>query len=146
MSVIKPFVPWENEHPFEPSESQKGSGNFQLQQWPIKLWKSPVSSPYYHRAHLLVCADCVAFAYANLHQGLSSGRIPLICCPESDYEITTKLTDIIRRNDIQSITVIRMDDSCCADLTNIVMAAIKQSHKAVPMQTKTVFIECEIFE
>ena len=30
--------------------------------WPIKLWKAPMVSPYYHKAHLLIASDCSAFS------------------------------------------------------------------------------------
>lgn len=146
MSVTKPFIPWESKAPFTPNARQTGDGTFRLQQWPIKLWKAPVSSPYYHHAHLLVCADCVAFSYANYHETLSVGRIPLICCPENEYDLTSHLADIIKCNDIQSITVVRMDDSCCADLIEFVKRAVRLSQKAIPVQATTIFIDCEIMD
>ena len=58
--ITKDFDPWKNFNDFDPTEFE-GQGS-ELKQWPIKLWKVPIVSPYYHRAHLLIAADCSAFA------------------------------------------------------------------------------------
>ena len=50
-----------------------------LPQWPIKLWQVPEVSPYFHYAHLLIAADCSAFACPNFHEKLAKGKVPLIC-------------------------------------------------------------------
>ncbi|MDE6997515.1 MAG: hypothetical protein K2P04_06555 [Oscillospiraceae bacterium] len=57
-----------------------------------------------------------------------------------------KLQDILTCNDIKSITVVRMDASCCAGLTDMVMQAVRQSRKNVHIRATTVFIECEIVD
>ena len=146
MSIIKPYNPWETIDPQETVEKLGLDQEFQLIQWPIKLWKVPTVSPYYHHAHLLVAADCCGFAYGKLHEKMSIGRVPLICCPETDFDIVSKLSEIIQFNDIKSITVIRMEAACCADLTDMVMRAIKQARKTIPMQITTVFIDCEVMD
>lgn len=146
MSIIKPYNPWETTDPFGTAQRLRDGAEFQLIQWPIKLWKVPVTSPYFHNAHLLVAADCVGFAYTKLHEKASVGRVPLICCPDGDFDIISKLSEIIKLNDIKSITVFRMDAPCCADLTDLVMQAVKQARKTIPMQTTTVFIDCEIVD
>ena len=145
MTIIKPFNPWEGESCAGSSKTLTDKSGFQLQQWPIKLWKIPPTAPYFHGAHLLILADCAALAYENLPQTLV-GRLPLLCCPESDFDVTLKLREILEYNDIKSITVVRMDASCCADLTDLVMQAVRQSRKNIHIRTTTVFIECEMIE
>ena len=145
MAIIKPFNPWEGESRTGSSQMLSDKGGFHLQQWPIKLWKLPATAPYFHNAHLLILADCAALAYENLGQTLV-GRLPLLCCPESDFEVELKLQEILEYNDILSITVVRMDASCCADLTDLVMQANRRARKNVPILTTTVFIDCEIVE
>lgn len=146
MSIIKAYNPWASTNPKDTMQNLALGDEFQLIQWPIKLWKVPTVSPYFHHAHLLVAADCCGFAYGKLHNNLSIGRVPLICCPETDFDVVTKLSEIVQYNDILSVTVIRMDAPCCADLTEMVLQAIKQAKKTVPVQTTTVFIDCEIID
>jgi hypothetical protein len=90
-----------------------------------------------------VAADCVGFAYDKLHEKIKEGRIPLICCPETDFDITTKLAKIIEINEIRSVTVIRMGSRCCDDLIGRVQEAIKISRKPLPLQTTTIAIDAE---
>ena len=85
------FDPWKhfnnyNEQIFEDKSSD-------LPQWPIKLWKVPAVSPYFHHAHLLIAADCSAFSCPAFHDKLTRGKVTLICCPESDNDISTKLDE-----------------------------------------------------
>lgn len=143
MPIIKPFNPWENNDPFGNAERFQNSDGFKLMQWPIKLWKISETAPFFHGAHLLIAADCVGVAYTQLHEKLTPGRIPLICCPESDFDIMTKLAKIISINDIRSVTVIQMESECCRTLTAMVQEAIKLSKKPLPLQTSTVFLGAE---
>ena len=133
MPIIKPYNPWENNDPFGTGERFQNSDGFRLMQWPIKLWKISETAPFFHGAHLLIAADCVGVAYTQLHEKLTPGRIPLICCPESDFDIT----------DIRSVTVIQMESECCRSLTAMVQEAIKLSKKPLPLQTSTVFLDAE---
>lgn len=67
----------------------------------------------------------------------------LICCMESDFDVMTKLSEIILNNDIRSVTVVKTDKSCCADLTDAVKRAAKLSKIPIPIQVPTVFINAE---
>ena len=136
--------PWKNFEDYDPDLfSGKDS---EPPQWPIKLWKTPVTSPYFHRAHLLVAADCSAFSYAGFHAAYAAGRVPLICCPATDFDITSRLSDILKHNDVRSITVVRMEASCCRDLMEYVRQAVSFSRLPVPVQLATVFISGENLE
>ena len=139
--ITKDFDPWKNFNDFDPTEFE-GQGS-ELKQWPIKLWKAPIVSPYYHRAHLLIAADCSAFAYPNFLRAYACGKVVLTCCTESDFDIMTKLSEILLHNDVKSITVVKTDKPCCTDLTSAVMQAAKSSHLPVPIQAATVFIDAE---
>lgn len=118
----------------------------ELPQWPVKLWKTSVIAPYFHQAHLLIAADCSAFACPTFHDKLSRGKVPLICCPESDFDITTKLEKIFSHNEIASVTVVKMDKHCCADLLDYVLRAAKLSHYPIPIQVTCIFTDTEEVE
>lgn len=103
-------------------------------------------SPYFHGAHLLVAADCSAFASPTFHDNLSRGKVPLICCPAQDYDITSRLSDIMTHNDIKSVTVVKMEAECCSDLEGMVRDAVKLSRLPVPIQVTNLFITAEIVD
>ena len=107
--IDKNFDPWKRVREFRPEALLQESSD--LVQWPIKLYKAPKLSPYYHGGHLLIAADCSAFSYPGFHDALSKGRIPLICCPENDFDITVKLADIFSLNDIASA-----GGRCCSEV------------------------------
>lgn len=91
----------------------------QLGQWPCQIKLVPVNAPYFQGAKLLIAADCTAYAYANMHSEFMKGKITLIGCPKLDaVDYTDKLTEIIRGNDIQSVTIVRMEVPCCGRDSN----------------------------
>ena len=146
MPIMRPYNPWENGDPFGTSERLESGEGFKLLQWPIKLWNISETAPYFHHAHLLVVADCAALCHINIHDRITPGRIPLLCCPETDFDISMKLFKIIELNDIRSVAVVKMNAECCADLTEYVQTAIKMSRKPLPLQTINVFVDAEEVE
>lgn len=119
----------------------------QLGQWPCQIKLVPVNAPYFDGAKLLIAADCTAFAYANLHQEFMKGRITLIGCPKLDsVDYSEKLTQIIQTNDIQSVTIIRMEVPCCGGLEAAAKTALKNSGKFIPWQVVTVSTDGNILE
>ena len=119
----------------------------ELNQWPVQIQLAPVNAPYFKGARLLIAADCAAYAYANFHADFMRGKITLIGCPKlDDVEYSEKLTEIISRNDIKSVTVVRMEVPCCGGLEHAVVAALKNSGKMIPWQVVTLSTEGEILE
>lgn len=114
-----------------------------LTQWPIKLWQVPEVSPYFHHAHLLVAADCSAFACPTFHDKLSKGKLPLLCCPATDFDIATKLGKILSLDEIASLTVVKMEKECCRDMLDYVLEAAKMSKLPVHIQVTTLFVDAE---
>lgn len=139
--IHQKFNPWKHFDNYH--EQMFDDKSSDLQQWPIKLWKVPVVSPYFHHAHLLIAADCTAFSCPTFHDKLSKGKVTLICCPESDFDIITRLGDIFSNNEIASVTVAKMEKPCCADLTTFVFQAAKMSRLPVPVQVTNLFVEAE---
>ena len=114
----------------------------QLRQWPCQLRLAPVSAPYFDGAELLIAADCTAFAYAAIHQDFMRGRITLIGCPKlDDADYADKLTEILKRNDIRSVTVLRMEVPCCGGLEHAVRKTLERSGKDIPLAVTIVSID-----
>lgn len=137
----KNFNPWKNVDEFDPTQFVDKSS--ELLQWPVKLWKAPIVSPYYHHAHLLIAADCSAFSYPNFHNAYAKGKVTLICCMDTDFDVMKKLSQILSNNSVKSVTVVKTDKSCCTDLSVAVMQAVKSSRLPIPVQVSTVFIDAE---
>lgn len=116
-----------------------------LGQWPVQIKLVPVNAPYFENAHLLVAADCTAFAYGNFHNDFIRKRVTLIGCPKLDEgDYTEKLTHIIKNNTIQSVTVVRMEVPCCGGIENAVTNALKASGKFIPWQVVTISVEGKV--
>lgn len=131
----------EEEFPLAPVQTS------QLAQWPCQIRLVPVNAPYFNGAKLLVAADCTAYAYANMHRDFMRGKITLIGCPKLDaIDYSEKLTQIIKNNNIKSVTVVRMEVPCCGGLERAVIQALKNSGKFLPWQIVTISIEGEILD
>ena len=121
--------------------------NSQLGQWPCQIKLVPVSAPYFNRAKLLIAADCSAYAYASMHDDFMRGKITLIGCPKLDsIDYSEKLTQIIQSNDIQSVTVVRMEVPCCGGLEMAAKKALQASGKFIPWQVVTISVDGRILE
>lgn len=119
----------------------------QLGQWPCQIKLAPVNAPYFKGAKLLIAADCTAYAYANLHQDFMRGKITLIGCPKLDaVDYSEKLSEIIQRNDIQSVTIVRMEVPCCGGLEMAAKKALQSSGKWIPWQVVTISTDGRILE
>lgn len=119
----------------------------QLTNWPVQIKLAPVRVPYFNHARLLIAADCTAYAYANFHQEFLKGKVALIGCPKlDDVDYSEKLTEIIRNNDIQSVTIVRMEVPCCGGLQHAAMTALQNSGKFIPWQVVTISIDGKILD
>ena len=119
----------------------------QLGQWPCQIKLVPVNAPYFDQARLLIAADCTAFAYANLHQEFMRGKITLIGCPKLDgVDYSAKLTEILRSNDIRSVTIVRMEVPCCGGLEQAAKKALQSSGKFLPWQVVTISTDGRILD
>ena len=118
-----------------------------LSQWPVQIKLVPVNAPYFSGAKLLIAADCTAYAYAAFHERFIKGHITLVGCPKLDgVDYSEKLTEIIRNNDIKSVTVVRMEVPCCGGLEMAAKKALQQSRKFIPWQVVTVTVDGRLKE
>lgn len=119
----------------------------QLAQWPCQIKLVPVNAPYFDGAKLLIAADCTAYAYANMHQEFMKGKITIIGCPKlDDVDYSEKLTQIISNNNIQSVTIVRMEVPCCGGLEYAAKTALQNSGKFIPWQVVTISIDGKILD
>lgn len=119
----------------------------QLSNWPVQIKLAPIQTPYFHNANLLVAADCTAYAYANFHQKFIRNKVTLIGCPKLDsIDYSEKLTEIIRNNEIKSVTIVRMEVPCCGGLEMAAKRALQDSGKFIPWQVVTISIDGNIIE
>ena len=118
-----------------------------LRNWPVQIKLAPVSAPYFNGAKLLIAADCTAYAYASFHQDFIRNKLTLIGCPKLDQvDYSEKLTAIIQGNDIQSVTIVRMEVPCCGGLEMAAKKALQNSGKFIPWQVVTISIDGKIIE
>lgn len=118
-----------------------------LSQWPVQIKLVPVNAPYFDGANLLVAADCTAYAYGNFHNDFIKNRITLIGCPKLDEgDYAEKLTAILEKNDIRSVTIVRMEVPCCGGIENAVKRALAASEKFIPWQVITISTDGRILE
>lgn len=110
-----------------------------LNQWPCQIKLLPTQAPFYDGAKLLIAADCTAYAYANMHEDFMKGKITLIGCPKlDDIDYSEKLTEIIAKNDVKSVTIVRMEVPCCGGLQRAAENALRNSGKFIPWQVVTI--------
>ncbi|WP_027430476.1 ATP-binding protein [Lachnospira multipara] len=116
-----------------------------LMQWPCQIKLLPTKADFYDGAKLLIAADCTAYAYANMHEDFMKGKVTLIGCPKlDDIDYTDKLTQIIEGNDINSVTIVRMEVPCCGGLQRAAENALRNSGKFIPWQVVTISRNGEI--
>lgn len=115
--------------------SEKNEENSsQLEQWPVQLKLVNSKAPYLKNANLLIAADCTAYAYGSFHNDFIKGRIVLIGCPKLDdvkfYK--EKIQEILKSNNIKSLTIVRMEVPCCGGIVAATKQAMLDSEIIIP--------------
>ncbi len=129
-------------HPVDAEKPQS-----QLRQWPCQIKLVSPMAPYFKNAHLLVAADCTAYAYANFHREFMRNKITIIGCPKLDNtDYSEKLAAILAHNEIKSVTVLKMEVPCCGGMVNAVKNALIQSGKMIPWNVITITTDGELKE
>ncbi|MHB8054399.1 MAG: ATP-binding protein [Candidatus Aminicenantales bacterium] len=118
----------------EPEEGPRnspaaGTVPSELTQWPIQLHLVAPFAPYFQRADLLIAADCTAFALGSFHSEVLKGKKLVIACPKLDEtaNYVEKISEIIKQNDLKSLTVAVMTVPCCSGLVRIVSDALARA-------------------
>lgn len=106
----------------------------ELTTWPVQLKLVNTKASYLQGADLLIAADCTAYAYGNIHKDFMAGRVTLIGCPKLDDNqyYLEKIEEILKTNNIKSITVLRMEVPCCGGIVHAVREAMLNARTIIP--------------
>lgn len=119
----------------------------ELRQWPVQMHLINPGASFYHGADMLLAADCVAFSLGSFHSRFLKGRSLAIACPKLDTNTEVyieKLTALIDRAKINTITVMIMEVPCCGGLIQMVRAALDKAERKVPVKIIIVSIDGRI--
>ncbi len=117
----------------------------QLNQWPVQLKLVSETAGYFQGADLLIAADCTAYAYGNFHEDFIKNKITLIACPKLDgTDYTGKIANILKFNNIKSLTLVKMQVPCCSGLARMVDLALDSSGSNIPVDYVTLSASGEI--
>ena len=128
----------------EPSANRKA----ELTHWPVQLKLLPTTAPVLRGAQLLVAADCVPVAYPGFHSELLRDKAVVIGCPKLDdlEGYVEKLAEVIRHNDLASLTVAHMEVPCCTGILRAVLEARRLAGSDLPIGDLTISIHGQLIE
>jgi NAD-dependent dihydropyrimidine dehydrogenase PreA subunit len=130
-----------------PEATRDAAKHSRLNQWPVQIRLVPVNAPYFDGAHLLVAADCAAYAHGNFHNEFMRNKITIIGCPKLDAtDYSEKLSAVLQANNIQSVAVARMEVPCCGGIENAVNSALADCGRLIPRQVITITTDGNIME
>ena len=131
--------------PAAPGAQPPGGGGARpsrLGQWPIQLALLSPAAPFLRGRELVLVADCVGFAFPELHAEILSGRAVAVACPKLDdvagRGYVEKLAAIFRQAGARKVTVYRMEVPCCSGLTAIARQALAASGAPLPIEEAVV--------
>lgn len=116
-----------------------------LRQWPVQIKLITETHESFNGNDLLIAADCCAYAYADFHKDFINNKTTIIGCPKlDDIDYTNKLEAIITNNDINSITVTRMEVPCCMGISYAAKKALENSGKNIELNEVVIKLSGEI--
>jgi ferredoxin len=126
----------------QPSSGQGAA----LRNWPIQIGLVPPNAPFLKGADLLIAADCAPAACPSFHSRFLPGRVVLMGCPKFDDQqaYLEKFVQILRHNQIRSITLLVMEVPCCQGLPRLVQRAVEMAGVDVEVNTAIVGRDGEI--
>lgn len=124
------------------------SSESELANWPVQMALVPVQAPYLEGAHLLIAADCTAFACPNFHSNFLTGKVCLVGCPKLDETgpYIEKIASIIKLNGTEFIDVVYMEVPCCGGLVRLVEEAVSRSGAPVRLKLTKLSLNGKIME
>lgn len=123
--------------PFAVSDKSEDDIPSELRHWPVQMHLINPLATYYHKADMLLAADCVAFSVGSFHRKYLKGHSLAIACPKLDHNTEIyieKLTALIDIAHVNTITVMIMEVPCCGGLMKLVRAASAKASRKVPVK------------
>jgi len=118
-----------------------------LRQWPVQLHLINPGAGYFQGADLLVAADCVAFAMGNFHSKFLQNKSLVIACPKLDSKqevYQQKITALIDKSQVNTVTVMIMEVACCGGLLQLVQSAASNALRKVPVKAIQVGVQGQV--
>lgn len=114
-----------------------------LANWPVQLHLLSPMAPFLRGSHVLLAADCTAFAMGSFHERFIRGRMVAIACPKLDDGADIyreKIVALVDHAQIKSLTVVMMEVPCCRGLLAIAREAVAQAKRKVPITSTIIGI------
>lgn len=113
-----------------------------VRHWPLKLQLAPVDDVLLHKAPLLICGDCTAFATRGFHDRAADGKAMLIGCPkfEDPRLLKMKMVELFQTAHSPSCSVVRMEKPCCKGLVTVCAEAAKEC--GMPFEVQEIIVFC----
>ena len=121
----------------------------ELRQWPVQMHLVNPNASYFRGSDLLLAADCVAFSMGGFHANHLKGKSLAIACPKLDQNTDSyieKLTGMIDIAKVNTITVMMMEVPCCGGLLQMVIKALGNASRKVPVKKMIVGINGEVLQ
>lgn len=135
MRMASPHLPKEKNVLPKTQKTQLGSikpAATCLNNWPVQIRLVSPVFPCFENSDLLIAADCTAYAYSNFHNDFMKNKTTLIGCPKlDDVDYSEKLTEVFLRNNVNSVTIVRMEVACCREIEFFVREALRKSGKNI---------------
>jgi len=134
----------------EPAAASAGlSAPSALRQWPVQLHLVSPAAPYFQGAHVLLAADCTAFALGDFHARWLPGKALTVACPKLDQGQEVYLRKLVALVDdarIETLTVLVMEVPCCGGLLHLAQQALRLARRKVPLKKVVVGIRGDLLE
>jgi ferredoxin len=123
-----------------PVPSASFQGVSELQQWPVQLHLLNPAAGFLKNSDLLLASDCSAFSHGDFHGTFLKNKSLAIACPKLDSNTQSyvdKLTIMIDESRINTLTVLKMEVTCCGGLLQMAKLARERASRNIPIKSMT---------
>ena len=128
---------FERKSQITPTVTQAGAKQSELTHWPIQLHLVNPAADFFRSKDVVLAADCVAYSLPDFHERFLKGKSLAIACPKLDEGqdvYVDKISKMVDKSKINTLTVIMMEVPCCRGLLQIAHAALQGAKRKVPLK------------